>query len=70
MRYILALFGALLIFACTFILTSIIIALVIPKALFHIQIGPLYTDNPIGAMLALLAAGSSFRATLKRRAKK
>ena len=70
MRYVLAFLGAAFIFICTFLLLSLLIAAAAPFLLFDISLDGMHTNNPIGVVLASLAASASFRATLKRHRKK
>jgi hypothetical protein len=71
MRWIVAVVGGLLVFAVVFIVTGLVLASAWPQGLrFSVGVGWLSTNNPIGFVLAALAATHSFRASLRRRAKK
>lgn len=66
MRYLTATVAGLFMFVAVFLLTALLVSLG-PKWLRPvIQLGPLWTNNPFGAFLALLAAIHSYRATIAR----
>ena len=69
MRYVVATIGALFIFVAVFILSVFVVAFLPPVFRTPVQIGILETNNPLGALLASLAATSSFWATLRRYSK-
>jgi membrane protein implicated in regulation of membrane protease activity len=70
MRYITAIIGALFIFLAVFILSAFLVPLYPAFLRQWINLGLISTNNIVGALLASLAATSSFRATLRRSAKK
>jgi hypothetical protein len=71
MRYLVAAIGALVIFVCAFIVIGVVLSIAAPSLLSHrLHLGPLVTSNPVGLVLATLAATSSFRASLRRCKKK
>jgi membrane protein implicated in regulation of membrane protease activity len=70
MRYITAIVGALFIFVAVFILSAFLVPLYPAFLRQWVNLGFISTNNIVGALLASLAATSSFRATLRRHAKK
>ena len=70
MRYITAVLGALLIFVATFILSAFLVPLYPVFLRQWVNLGFIQTNNVVGLLLASLAATASFRATLRRYAKK
>jgi hypothetical protein len=70
MRYVVAFLGAVFVFVCAFLLLSVIIGVAAPFLLVDISIDGIHTNNPVGFLLAALAATASFGATLKRYGKK
>ncbi|MGA2800995.1 MAG: hypothetical protein ABSE97_01270 [Verrucomicrobiota bacterium] len=66
LRYLTAIIGALLIFVAVFVLCGIFINPHLPDFFqSYIRIGKFGTNNPVGVALGLIAAASSFLATLK-----
>jgi len=66
MRYLTAIIGALLIFAGVFFICGIFITPHLPGFFqSYIHIGSFGTNNLVGVILGLIAAASSFFATLR-----
>jgi hypothetical protein len=65
MRYITATIGAFLIFLAVFILSGFALAFLPGFFSYWIDLGFAQTNNPLGAIVAAMAATASFRATLK-----
>ncbi len=69
MRYLTATIGALFVFAGAFILTSIVVVGWVPVLIIPVTFAGFTTNNPVGLALSVLAAISSFAATLRRHRK-
>ncbi len=70
MRYVTAILGALFIFVAVFILSAFLVPMYPAFLQQWVSLGFMQTNNIVGLLLASLAATASFRATLRRYAKK
>jgi fumarate reductase subunit C len=66
MRYLTATIGALFMLVAVFLLCGIFVAPHLPDFFqSYVHIGSFGTNNPVGVILGLVAAASSFFATLR-----
>jgi hypothetical protein len=67
LKYIVASLGAVFIFASVFLLWGIIVNPLLPPVFnAYVHVGEFGTNNWLGAILGLIAASLSFRATLRK----
>ncbi len=67
MRFFLAIIGSTLIFVSVLIISTLLTPILCEQLTQTFHLGPIYTNNVSGVLLALVCAAAAFRDSLMRR---